>query len=691
MTLRLTDWVLRHGRLVVLAWTVLALAGMAAASQIGGALSLSFDAPGREGFDANRTIVQTFGAGGGLSPVVLVAATPDASARERAGRAFARVAKAVPGARVRQGAQALRSDDGRTTFALLLPPRPADGADVNTTALAAVQRTAKGVTVGGRPLGVTGVDVLAEGSSDGGPGLLVETLLGGVGALAVLAFVFASLLALIPLLIAAVSILTTFLLLLAITTVTDVSFVVQFLVGLIGLGVAIDYSLLIVVRWREERDAGVRGDEAIRRAMATSGTAVAFSGTTVGIGLLALVVVPVAFIRSIGYGGMLIPLVSVAASLTLLPVLLRRFGERLEWPHRRREDRPSRAWTRWARAIVRRPWPAAVAGLAVVGTLLVVATGLRPGDPDLDALATSGSARRALVTVEDAGIGGGVLTPIELLVPAGGATAVRDAVAGEDGVRAVLAPEEQGDRAVLDVLPERDTATDAGSATVDRVRAAARNADAGARTGGRTAQTQDLTDAIYGAFPVMIVLIALITFVLLARAFRSVLLPLKAVVLNVLSVGTAWGVIVLVWQEGVGSQAIWGIPQTGAITTWIPLAIFAFLYGLSMDYEVFILARIREERDRTGSTDEAVVGGLARTGRLVTSAALILFLAFVALGASPGTEIKILATGLAAGILLDATVVRALLVPALVKLFGEANWWLPRRLARVLRVRDGRT
>jgi putative drug exporter of the RND superfamily len=158
-----------------------------------------------------------------------------------------------------------------------------------------------------------------------------------------------------------------------------------------------------------------------------------------------------------------------------------------------------------------------------------------------------------------------------------------------------------------------------------------------------------------------------------------VLLPLKAVLLNVLSVGAAFGVVVLVWQEGLGSELIGGVPATGATTTWVPLAIFAFLYGLSMDYEVFILSRMREEYDATGDTDEAVIRGLGRTGRLVTSAALILFLAFVALGAGPNTEIKILATGLAAGILLDATVVRALVVPALVTLFGRWNWWLPGR------------
>lgn len=191
--------------------------------------------------------------------------------------------------------------------------------------------------------------------------------------------------------------------------------------------------------------------------------------------------------------------------------------------------------------------------------------------------------------------------------------------------------------------------------------------------------------AIYGSFPVMIALIAVLTFLLLARAFRSLVLPLKAVILNVISVGAAWGVITLVWQDGHGSNLLWGIAATHSVTAWIPLIVFAFLSGLSMDYEVFILSRMREEFDRGGATDAAVVRGVARTGRLVTSAALILFLSFVAMSTAPDTDVKVLATGLAAGIMLDATI-RALLVPALVSLFGRWNWWLPRWPARLLGV-----
>src|SRR5581483_1081051 len=187
---------------------------------------------------------------------------------------------------------------------------------------------------------------------------------------------------------------------------------------------------------------------------------------------------------------------------------------------------------------------------------------------------------------------------------------------------------------------------------------------------------------VYGRFPLMFGLIAILTVVLLSLAFRSVVLALKAVVLNLLSLTATFGFLAWFWQEGHGSQALFSVPATGAITFWIPLMVFAFLFGLSMDYEVFILARVREEYDRTGSTDTAIVEGLGRTGRLVTSAALILFLAFASLASAPQTDIKVLATGLGVGILLDASIVRALLVPALVSLFGGWNWWFPKPVAR---------
>ena len=524
-----------------------------------------------------------------------------------------------------------------------------------------------------------------------GPGVLLEALLGGVGALLVLAFVFGSFLAIVPIMMAVVSILTTFLVVWGLTTITAVSPIVQFLIALIGLGVSIDYALLIVVRWREERAHGLSGDAAIVRAMQTAGRAVVFSGTTVAIGLLALVALPLPFLRSVGYGGMLIPLISVLVAMTLLPIVLAKLGPRLDWPHIRDDDMASRSWTGWAKLVVRRRWVAALGAALVLAALVLAATNLQLGISNVNTIAKKGDAKQGLLALEKSGIGSGALVPYEVLVNRSASPArVAGELASVPGVHGAVAPASpQWQRpgvAVLDAFSTPDASTPSGRATLDRVKSAVRSAGPGVHLGGRPAQDKDFIEAVYGNFPLMIALIALITFVLLARAFRSLLLPLKAVVLNVISVGAAWGVLELVWQQGHGSNLIWGISATGSITAWIPLMVFAFLFGLSMDYEVFILSRMREEYDATGSTDTAVVRGIGRTGRLVTSAALILFLAFVSLASGPETEIKVLATGLAAGILLDATVIRALLVPAVVSLFGRWNWWLPPMPARLLRV-----
>jgi RND superfamily putative drug exporter len=574
-------------------------------------------------------------------------------------------------------------------YALVYPPPGPESPDKNEAALAAIQTAAAQHSVGGTPLRVTGVEALSEDSGGGGAGLLLETLVGALGALIVLALVFGSWLAIVPLIIAGASILTTFAMLRLLAEITQVSFVVQFLVGLIGLGVAIDYSLLVVFRWREQRANGETGEAAVVAAMSTAGHAVAVSGVTVGIGLLAMVVVPVPFIRSIGFGGLMIPIVSVLAALTLLPILLAGIGERLDRRHDVARDAEAGAfWTRWSTLVVRRRWPAAIVGVGILAALAIVALDLNPGQPSVDSLSSGGEAKAALTSLEDAGVGTGVLTPIEVLTERSKAGADAGQLAKVEGVEEVLAPKggqwERGDKALLAVVPRSDSGSSSGRDTLERVRDLEGDLPGGAKVGGPAAQDRDLTEAIYSSFPLMVAIIALVTFGLLARSQRSIVLPIKAILLNVLSIGAAFGIVVLIWQKGVGSDLIGGVPATGAIVNWVPLAIFAFLYGLSMDYEVFILSRVREEYDRTGSTDEAVIRGIGRTGRLVTSGAMILFLAFVALASGPSIEIKVFATGLAAGIALDATVVRMLVVPALVSLLGKANWWLPGWASRLV-------
>ena len=521
--------------------------------------------------------------------------------------------------------------------------------------------------------------------------MLLEAVIGGVGALVVLVFVFGSALALVPILMAICSVLTSFLLLWGLTAITEISPIVQFLVALIGLGVSIDYALLVVVRWREELEKGKDNQEAIVASMATAGRAVVFSGTTVAVGLLALIALPLPFLRSMGYGGMLIPLVATVVAITLLPVVLATIGPKLDKRRIRRRDRSFAFWERWSRFVVRRRAFAAFTALAILGVLLLAATGLNMGSGDPDTIAKEGPAKDALAALGDSGIGKGAIVPVETLVPEADAAAVAEAQGGVEGVHGAVAPTVEGwqrdGRSLVVTVPNEGDDKAEGRDTVDAVIDAGHAASPDARVGGAGPLNADFIDAVYGAFPLMILLISILTFLLLARAFRSVLLPAKAVVLNILSVGAAWGVVALVWQAGHGSDEIWGVAATGSIAAWIPLMVFAFLYGLSMDYEVFILARMREEYDEVGDTDDAVVFGLGRTGRLVTSAALILFLTFAAMASGPETDVKILATGLAAGIMIDATVIRALLVPAVVSLFGRWNWWMPAGFAKVLRVR----
>jgi RND superfamily putative drug exporter len=345
----------------------------------------------------------------------------------------------------------------------------------------------------------------------------------------------------------------------------------------------------------------------------------------------------------------------------------------------------------WARLVDRARWPAAILGLAIVGVLIAPVFSLNIGNPLTSSLARSGRPHEGLQTLRSGRIPTGVLDPIVVMVGKpehAGQMAAR--LGGIKGVWASLPPSGLADAragtALVTVLPRPETGAPGGTAVVGRVREAVRGDPAILGVTGSGPESIDFNHAIYGSFPLLLALVALVTFVVLARAFRSLLLAAKAVVLNLASLGAAYGVLVLIWQEGHGSRALFGLPATGAITFWVPIVVFAFLFGLAIDYEVFILSRMREAYDLTGNTSTAVIEGIGRTGRLVTSAALILTLAFIAMSTAPLSFLKMLATGLAAGILIDAFVVRALLVPALVSLFGRWNWWCPRPIARVLHI-----
>ncbi|MCW2530287.1 MAG: hypothetical protein JWM76_5147 [Pseudonocardiales bacterium] len=684
----LARFVIAHRRWVLLAWLLLAVAGGYAAPKATSALSYDFGLPGQHGYEANQQVVQQFGSGGDNAPVLLVVTTATGRLTSASAIPIATAAgHAAPGSRVVSYADtpALLSNDAKVGVVAVYP-KPVPGSDAYATALPALKQVAARATQPDGPrVVVTGEDALATGGG-GGSNVLIETLFGGIGALIVLVLVFGSFLAVMPLIVAGVSILTTFLIVWGLTRITDVSFIVQYLLSLIGLGVAIDYALLIVTRWREERGAGATNAEAVERALTTAGRSVLFSGITVAVSLAALIALPVPFLRSVGFTGLLIPIISVIAALTLLPALLLTVGPRLAWPNRRTSNPESRLWRTIGGWVVAHRWTATALSLLVLLALASPVLGLRLGSPSNDSLAsTGGRSATAITQVERSGIGAGLTQPIEILTTDPTRTvAVTQAV---PGVAAAIAPPAwtTGATSIVDVWTVADSSGSAGTKAAKQVRTAAETA--GAQVGGIPAQNADFITAVYGnAWWIGLIIIA-VTFLLLARALRSIVLPIKALVLNVISVAAAYGVTVLIWQHGFGAKQLFGQTASGSITVWVPIAVFAFLFGLSMDYEVFLLSRIREEHDQGHSTDEATRYGVARTGRLVTSAALILFLAFIALSRVPDTDVKILATALALGIIIDATIVRGILAPALVAALGNANWWLPgqrgdRRIAK---------
>jgi RND superfamily putative drug exporter len=700
---RLAEFVLRHRLLVVLFWFVMVPVGGFAASQTSDRLTVDFSLPGQQGYQTEKQILATFGNGGSNPPTIAVVTVPQGTTVDaqlsKITPVFDQIKKALPQTRFVDYAETKNpvflTDDKRTTYALVYPTEFKSFTDVGPDVkMKPILAQASKDT--GFDFGVTGYNLLAQGTDDPeAPSLLAETMLGALGALAVLVFLFASFLALVPLVIAAVSILTTFSIVLLGTYVFDISFVVQFLIALVGLGVAIDYSLLVVNRWREERAHGRENHEAVVIAMNYAGHAVVASAGTVAISLCALLVIPVPLLRSMGIGGMLIPLVSTLVILTLLPAMLgSRIGPKVDWPRIRHEGRASRAWTAWARLVVRWRWIAAGTALVILAALIIPIFGIKIGQSQTSSLASGGPAYEHLQTLRNGGVPGGIVSPMEVLIkgsdPAGSATEVVDKASKVDGVAAAFAPDNDQWRkngyALVGVIPTDETVDSGKAHVVTQVSDAVKSVPGFVGIAGVGATVLDYINAVYKKFPYSLGLIALVTFFLLVRTFRSIVLPIKAVILNVMSVAATFGATVLFWQDGHGSQQVFGVAPTGAVTFWLPVLIFAFLFGLSMDYEVFILARMREEYDKSGDTDKAVVAGLARTGRLVTGAALILFMAFLALSSSPGTDIKVFASALGIGILLDATIVRALLVPALVSLFGKWNWWLPSWAAKPLRV-----
>jgi RND superfamily putative drug exporter len=459
---------------------------------------------------------------------------------------------------------------------------------------------------------------------------------------------------------------------------------------MIGLAVGIDYSLFIVSRYREERLEGKDAVEAIEGTLSTAGKAVFLSAFTVVLSLAAVFLVPIMVFRAMALG-MILSVVAVAlASLTLLPAILVSLGDRVLHTRTHHHHNPDveaeGRWARWTGLAMKRPGAVLAVGLVLLGLLALPALHMRLGMPGARVVDEGRTSRDGYEQVV-AAFGPGAAAPLFVTVPVEQAEQVV-AIASADGAvvdaRVVSEPAGSG-RTVVRVIGSTPVDDEATSELVERLRSELDTQVPQAAVGGPAAQNHDLTEVLTGRAPLAIGLILVVAFLLLLVVFRSLTIAVTSVVLNLISVAAAFGFATLVFQDGVGASLI-GIEHQGFVDAWAPLFFFALLFGLSMDYQLFLLAAIRERYEATGDTQRAIRDGIARTGRPITNAALIMIVVFVAFGVTgpiPPTELGIT---LAVAVLLDATVVRMMLVPSAMGLLGERNWYLPKWLEKRLPV-----
>ncbi len=532
---------------------------------------------------------------------------------------------------------------------------------------------------------------------------LSSELIGVLCAIVILLVAFGSLLAMgLPILTALFGIGCGFALVTIATKFIDMPDVTTQATAMIGIGVGIDYALFIVTRYRQGLHDGLSPEAAVVRAIDTAGRAVLFAGTTVVISLLAMVAVGVQFMTGIGIGMALGVVATMAASVTLLPAVLGFVGrsiDRFALPGRRTNETQSRTsiWYRWSRIIQHRPWPACVAALGVLVLLGVPLLSMRLGFSDTGNLPTTDTTRRAYDMLSR-GFGPGSNGPFYLGADLGsdGDPAVLDELQARleelPGV-ALVTPaftNDAGNAAVMTLVPTTSPQDERTNALLEHIRddvvpAVTDGTGVEVHVGGITASAEDFAALTGRRLPLLIGIVLVLSFLLLMMVFRSVLVPLKAVVMNLLSIGAAYGLTVAVFQWGWGGGLI-GIGKEGPIEAWAPLFLFAIIFGLSMDYEVFLLSRIREEYDRTHDNATAVADGLAATARVITAAAAIMVCVFGAFVLGPDRALKVFGFGLAIAVFLDATIVRMILVPATMELLGDRNWWLPGWLDRILPV-----
>jgi putative drug exporter of the RND superfamily len=714
---RWTLRVIRHRKAVIAAWIALFVVGGAAAGNLGDLLSNRFSVPGSDaerGLDLLKDRMNERSDGAFTLVVQGQGGAPDRAAVAGAAQ---RGARAIEGGR----AGAIQQASPTVAYVQISTPLENDDASKETPKV----RDAIGTVPGARTY-LTGYpalnhdtqpiynDDLTRGESIAVPVaiLVMAFMFGTVGGIAV------------PLVFAAVTIPTTLGFVWIFAHTMDMAIYVTNIVTLIGFAIAIDYSMLVVFRYREELELHDDPRDALVKTMATAGRATLFSGLTVAVGLGLLIFMPVPFMRSMGVGGVLVPIVSIAASATFLPALLAVMGRGVNrWrvvPKRVLERRAAQdvtgGWHRFAMAIMRRPllW-GGLAASVLIG-LALAATDLHLTGGDNRGIPITTEAARGLKIMEET-LGPGALAPQQIVIDTHRPNGVYDpaVVAAQRRLVALLRrdPEVESETVLAPAFVPRAVARQANlvddAGRVGQIRAAGRSdagedpavdlvhrirdrylpasgfpASADVLLTGAPAFGVDFIDKSYSAFPWLVLAVLVITYLLLLRAFRSLFLPLKAVIMNLLSVAATYGLLTLAFQHGWGE--VIGLQSSPQIESWIPIFLFAMLFGLSMDYEVFLLSRIREEWDKRHDNEHAVAYGLEHTGRIITACAIIMIAAFSGFTFGSFVGLQEFGLGLSAAILLDATLVRAVLVPAVMKIMGEWNWYLPARVRRVLRV-----
>jgi putative drug exporter of the RND superfamily len=680
---RLADLTYRRRWRVVFAWIAILAATLIVVPQFAGEYGVEFGTPGSESKSAADLIEKHFGGSNGETVNVVWEAP--AGAREAEPRIERLLADAQRVDGIGSASEPRYSRDGTIGLAQLRLDRPT--MDLETSSGERLIDLAEGASGNGLRVELGGF--LIQNAQEGQP----PELMGLLAAAIVLLIAFGSVVAAgLPLLVAIFGLGLSATLIGIVALLVDTPEFAPAVAGLIGIGVGIDYSLLILTRFRSAMRDGAEVRDALVEAVSTAGRSVIVAGGTVMISLLGLLFMGVSFLYGVAISASLAVLVVVLASITLLPAMLAIAGPRVDRLHIPGLGRSLRTGggtlaTRWSRVIQRRAGIAAAAGATVLILLTLPVLGLRYGFPD-EGNDPDGSSTRAAYELVSRGFGPGSTGP---LLVASEQTSGLEALAGrmrsEEGVSFVtpIRTSPDGQAALFSVMPTTSPQDEATADLVDRLRDVAGE---GVYVGGLTAAFVDQSDYVSGRIPIFIAGVVLLSFVLLLFAFRAPLIALKAGVMNLLSVGAAYGVVALA-AEGGWFGSLLGVDTDTPVPPFIPVMMFAVLFGLSMDYEVFLLSRVREEYRRTGETSSAVADGLAKTARVITAAAAIMVVVFLAFIFSTEVFLKLMGVGMATAILVDATIVRMVLVPAVMQLMGRANWWIPSWLDRRLPRLDG--